>query len=56
MENDSEAEFNGKEHCGVCYVVFLREMAGKKGWCHALAIPDLSQYHEEIKRWEKLSN
>lgn len=32
MEKDSEAEFNGKEHYGVCYVgFFLRRMAGKEG-------------------------
>lgn len=25
----------------------------RQGWCHILAIPAVSQYHEEIERWKK---
>lgn len=67
MENDSEAEFNGKEYCGVCHAgfffFFLFSLVGagvcveeRQGWCHELAIPVLSPYDEEINRWKKLSN
>lgn len=39
MEKDSEAEFNGKEHYGICYVVFFEEDGRKGGMipctCHS---------------------
>lgn len=37
-------------------MLFLRGMEGRQEWYCIFAIPDLNQYHEEIKRQKKQSN